>query len=114
LWLTRWAETPQPRLRHINEAYKLQGKKPAGRWGLNFVGDLSSTALNADGFMADIYPYGSGTYDMPMVFVTYKVSDIPSPTGSKDFLDKFRSSAVYDPDAGYRVYHLNYDSDTWT
>jgi prepilin-type N-terminal cleavage/methylation domain-containing protein len=83
-----------------------------GIWQLYLVGpnNPNTTALNADGFVYQFYPEGSGQ-DEPCTVVTYKIKR-PDFSGFgrapyvEDVLNQIRSYDLYRADAGYEVYHL--------
>jgi prepilin-type N-terminal cleavage/methylation domain-containing protein len=86
-----------------------------GLWYLGIFGPKGSdvTAINADGFVYYFYPSGYAapvTAEKPIVIVTYRLPRMAASSydlkadGDNRFT-KERLSVVYDPNAGYEVYH---------
>jgi type II secretory pathway pseudopilin PulG len=76
---------------------------------LSLVGfqDSNTTALNADGFhVLFMYDYSDRTTFNSSVVVTYKMDRDDTLTTYLDYMAG-NYSKVYNPDAGYEVYHLS-------
>ncbi|MDR2162582.1 MAG: hypothetical protein LBO70_01335, partial [Clostridiales Family XIII bacterium] len=82
-------------------------------WWSGFIGSTSAdtTLLNADGFVWSAFPEGeSNGTNSPMVIVTYRAERLQL---ADNKYNSFNYAAipfarlVYDPNAGYEVYHLN-------
>jgi prepilin-type N-terminal cleavage/methylation domain-containing protein len=89
----------------------LNGKPMPTRSEKDFVaiwilGSMNSTLLNADGFMWEFYPDGTGI-GKHYTKVTYKVDrlNLPDGFGLSDFTNAL-ANGKYNPDAGYEVYRL--------
>jgi hypothetical protein len=82
--------------------------KTGGGWGIELFGanDPDTTAATADGFWLNIVPEGYGS-DKSAIHVTYKLSHYDgAATVSGIQVALHDGSIVYDPNAGYEVYHL--------
>ncbi|MDR2163303.1 MAG: hypothetical protein LBO70_05105 [Clostridiales Family XIII bacterium] len=77
-------------------------------WRFNFLGpdNASSTLLNADGFMFQFYPEGSGK-NLPVVIVTYHLEHLDETIGLMPFLNSVDASGKYNSNVGYKVYHFD-------
>jgi prepilin-type N-terminal cleavage/methylation domain-containing protein len=65
-----------------------------------------ATAATADGFGWELYPEGN-TSDVPLILVTYKLERITASESTYSaFYNFVQDNGVYDPNAGYEVYHL--------
>jgi prepilin-type N-terminal cleavage/methylation domain-containing protein len=96
----------------------------AGGQAIHLVGSLNSTALNADGFCwfytpEQINSGNGGAYaGTPYIVVTYKLDRFDN-----EMLDNinawdmeviwYTSLLKYNSDAGYEVYHFNYNGAYW-
>jgi prepilin-type N-terminal cleavage/methylation domain-containing protein len=103
----------------LRRAYALVGREyPTGSEPdvLNLIGTVGSTWQNADGFMYYTYPEGLSS-GKPCKLVTYKVVHIDIADGSSPYQFKVKAqegheyyldntTSIYDPNAGYEVYHL--------
>ncbi|MDR1271482.1 MAG: hypothetical protein LBK04_00570 [Clostridiales Family XIII bacterium] len=80
-----------------------------GSWSISFVGSSDSTFLNADGFL---YESAAGKIERGATItrVTYKLDNDDLSTDCS--LTEFdHDDFTYNPDAGYRVYHVLVDID---
>jgi prepilin-type N-terminal cleavage/methylation domain-containing protein len=69
--------------------------------------DSGATAATADGFYYELSTEATMEGD-PVVYVTYKLRDLDD-SSYEAFAMSLDYDAVYDPDAGYKVYHLVHD-----
>jgi prepilin-type N-terminal cleavage/methylation domain-containing protein len=102
------------------EASKLMGKDFSSKgmevgsrhWQITFLGSYpDSTLFNADGFIWLDAPEGAGAVgSSPRIIVTYKMKRLEIPRNGQFNLfwrsGRIFDNAVYDPNAGYEVYHL--------
>jgi prepilin-type N-terminal cleavage/methylation domain-containing protein len=92
-------------------AFDLMGKTfPAvaadpGFWSLLLVGSADATALDADGFIYEMYPEGSVS-GRPCVIVTYRMTRAGQPTTYTNFYGVVQTVDIYNADAGYEIYYL--------
>jgi prepilin-type N-terminal cleavage/methylation domain-containing protein len=83
-----------------------------GHWEIWLYGELndsSTTALNAEAYLYIFYPEGMGTGNKPQVIVTYKLNVAADIQNGKvqSLNNTFKGTKLtYNPDAGYKVYHL--------
>jgi prepilin-type N-terminal cleavage/methylation domain-containing protein len=82
-----------------------------GYWDFHFAGSpgSTSTAFNADGFWYEYFPEGAGNGET-MFAVTYKLkSDGLSSNCTYTEYNNAWEYFAYDPNAGYKVYHVVLD-----
>jgi prepilin-type N-terminal cleavage/methylation domain-containing protein len=82
-----------------------------GYWtiALSAIKASDATAATADGFWFQAFPEGD-TSGKPAVYVTYKLTRSEATSRSGFSNDLFNNGiVVYDPNAGYEVYHLTLD-----
>jgi prepilin-type N-terminal cleavage/methylation domain-containing protein len=90
----------------IGETY-LENSKESGFWYPNFMGPAGSTVLNADGFLWICYPDGNSQGN-PAIYITYKLERLNVSDGSDGnvWYTAWRTGGVYNPAAGFEIYHL--------
>ncbi|MDR2162509.1 MAG: prepilin-type N-terminal cleavage/methylation domain-containing protein [Clostridiales Family XIII bacterium] len=87
----------------IGENY-IAASQPGG-WSLNPFGPMTSTLLTTDGFAYFYYPTGK-VYFQPCIGVTYRYERLAEPIDNQtDLYEKLYENGIYNPDAGYQVYH---------
>jgi type IV pilus assembly protein PilA len=97
----------------VGTSWDVSNKSNPGYWTLDIVGDKSSTFLNAGGFVFYLYPDGnSENSGNPAIYVTYHIAEldltaVSGATTSNRFANAFKLNAMYEPNAGYYVYHTN-------
>jgi prepilin-type N-terminal cleavage/methylation domain-containing protein len=74
-----------------------------GSWVFIYRGSADSTIFNVDGFSWLMYPEGNS--DDSRILVTYKLKHLDITTYSQ-FSTALKDTDLYDPKAGYEVYHL--------
>jgi prepilin-type N-terminal cleavage/methylation domain-containing protein len=97
----------------LNRAYALLGERYVGTHDqpgysiFYLMGSSTSTAASADGFLIWFYPEGDDK-GKPVIVVTYRIKrvDIAEGSPSTPFWTKVATDGLYDPDAGYEVYHI--------
>jgi prepilin-type N-terminal cleavage/methylation domain-containing protein len=93
----------------LGEVYETSAANP-GYWALSLVGSPGCSWSEADGFNFQYNPIGNSS-GAPYIVVTYKVGHIDAPEGTTDtafsaLYNAANTTAAYDADAGYEVYHL--------